>query len=204
MLIHGRLLISRRRHFKSISQTPPGVHRVRQARRRISLAARRSSRKGRDYQPRFSAIQILLSWFGSFVAIALLAYLSIYSKYPLIAAPMGATSVLLFGAPHSPMAQPRNVVVGNLIGAMISVSLVQTQGPQPWVMALAVSTTITITKLTRTVHPPSGAVALVGVLSNVSWDFLFAPVLAGSIVMVLWTCLFNRLACKTTYPEHWL
>ena len=90
------------------------------------------------------------------------------------------------------------------IGAMISVSLVQTLGPQPWVMALAVSTTITITKLTRTVHPPSGAVALVGVLANVTWDFLFAAVLAGSIVMVLWTCLFNRLACKTTYPEHWL
>jgi len=145
-----------------------------------------------------------MSWFGSFVAIALLAYLSIYSKYPLIAAPMGATSVLLFGVPHSPMAQPRNVVGGNLIGAIVSVSLVQTLGPQPWVMALAVSTTITITKLTRTVHPPSGAVALVGVLANASWDFLFAPVLAGSIVMVLWTFVFNRLARKTSYPEHWL
>lgn len=147
---------------------------------------------------------MLLSWAGSFLGIGLLAYLSVDSKYPLIAAPMGATSVLVFGVPHSPLAQPRNVIGGNLIGGVVSILLVQAFGTVPWVMAMAVSTTIILMKLTRTVHPPSGAVALVGVMSGVSWDFLFTPVLAGSVVIVLWTSVFNNLSPGRSYPEHWL
>ena len=166
--------------------------------------ARRSRRKGCDFQPKFSTPQMLLSWAGSFLGIGLLAYLSVDSKYPLIAAPMGATSVLVFGVPHSPLAQPRNVIGGNFIGGLVSIILFQLFGMLPWVMAMAVATTIILMKLTRTVHPPSGAVALVGVMSGVSWDFLFAPVLAGSVVIVLWTYVFNNLSPGRSYPKHWL
>lgn len=172
--------------------------------RRIVLMARKSHRKGCDFQPKFSSTQMLLSWAGSFLGIGLLAYLSVDSKYPLIAAPMGATSVLVFGVPHSPLAQPRNVIGGNFIGAFVSVALGQSFGTAPWVMAMAVSTTIVLMKITRTVHPPSGAVALVGVMSEVSWDFLFAPVLAGSVLIVVWTYVFNNLSPGRSYPTHWL
>lgn len=144
------------------------------------------------------------SWIGSFVGIGILAYLSVYSSYPLIAAPMGATSVLVFGVPDSPLAQPRNVIGGNTLAALIAIVLVQTFGVAPWVMALAVATTIVLMKATRTVHPPSGAVALVGIMSGVSWDFLMTPVLAGSIVIVLWTYVFNNLTPERAYPRHWL
>jgi CBS-domain-containing membrane protein len=71
-------------------------------------------------------------------------------------------------------------------------------------MAMAVATTIVLMKITRTVHPPSGAVALVGVMSEVSWDFLFAPVLAGSVLIVVWTYVFNNLSPGRSYPTHWL
>lgn len=178
--------------------------RVRIGRRRIALAALRSVRKGRDFQPDFALSQVLLSWAGSFLGIAILAYLSVHGKYPIIAAPMGATCVLVFGVPHSPLAQPRNAIGGNVIGGLVAVALVETCGTAPWVMALAVSTTIMLMKLTRTVHPPSGAVALVGVMSSVSWDFLFAPVLLGSLVIVLWTYVFNNIAPGRSYPTHWL
>lgn len=178
--------------------------RVRERRRRIALAVRRSHRKGKHFQPRFTPIQMMLSWIGSFIGIGLLAYLSAYSKYPLIAAPMGATSVLVFGVPHSPLAQPRNVIGGNFIGALVAVVLMQFFDSEPWVMALSVSTTILLMKLTRTVHPPSGAVALVGVMSRVSWDFLLAPVLLGSVVIVLWTFVFNNITPERSYPRHWL
>ncbi len=172
--------------------------------RRIVLMARRSHRKGRDFQPRFSVMQMFLSWAGSFLGIGLLAYLSVGGKYPIIAAPMGATSVLVFGVPHSPLAQPRNVICGNFIGAFVSVALGQSFGSAPWVMAMAVATTIVLMKITRTVHPPSGAVALVGVMSEVSWDFLFAPVLAGSVLIVIWTYVFNNVSPGRSYPTHWL
>ncbi len=178
--------------------------RVKHGQRKLVLHAKRSHAKGKAFQPSFSLHQMLLSWAGSFIGIAILAYLSYYSRYPLVAAPMGATCVLVYGVPQSPLAQPRNVVVGSLIGALIAVILVKLCGTEPWVMAIAVSTTIVAMKLTRTVHPPAGAVALVGVMSHVSWDYLIAPVLVGSIIIVLWTYLFNNITPARAYPSHWL
>ncbi len=172
--------------------------------RRLIAYIRHSRHRGRSYQPKFSYPQVLLSWLGSFVGISILAYLSAYSHYPLIAAPMGATAVLVFGVPDSPLAQPRNVIGGNFWGALVSILCVQIWGTAPWVMALAVATTIMLMKLTRTIHPPSGAVALVGVMSGVSWHFLLTPVLAGSAIIVLWTFVFNNTAPGRTYPRHWL
>ncbi len=61
---------------------------------------------------------------GSFLGIATLAYLSVHTQYPLIAAPFGATAVLAFAVPDSPLAQPRNLIGGNLIGAIVCITLV--------------------------------------------------------------------------------
>jgi CBS-domain-containing membrane protein len=66
----------------------------------------------------------LFSGLGSFLGIGLLAYLSVGSGYPLIAAPFGATAVLVFAVPESPLAQPRNVIGGNCIGALVCIALV--------------------------------------------------------------------------------
>jgi len=122
--------------------------------------------------------------------------------HPLIAAPLGATSVLVFAVPDSPLAQPRNVLIGNLSGALVCVGLVAAFGSEPWVMGLAVAVTIALTQAMRTVHPPAGAVALVGVLDHANWDFVFTPVLVGSLVLVLWTLVLN-LAPGRSYPRHW-
>lgn len=155
-------------------------------------------------QPRFCYRQILLCWIGSFVGILLLGYLSSYPSYPLIAAPFGATAVLVFAVPDSPLAQPRNLIGGNCIGAIVCILFVSWFGTAPWVMALAVATAIALMQFTTTLHPPGGAVALVGVMSGATWDFLFTPVLAGSIIIVLCTIAFNNLVAGKPYPRHWL
>ncbi|WNZ47717.1 HPP family protein [Leptolyngbya boryana CZ1] len=154
------------------------------------------------YQPEFSYAQIFSSWMGSFLGIATLAYLSVHTQYPLIAAPFGATAVLAFAVPDSPLAQPRNLIGGNLIGAIVCITLVYAFGTAPWVMALAVATAIKLMQLTKTLHPPGGAVALVGVMSEASWDFLLTPVLTGSIVILLCTIAFNNLVPGRLYPKH--
>jgi CBS-domain-containing membrane protein len=156
------------------------------------------------YQPRFSLRQIFFSYIGSFIGISALAYLSVNTNYPLIAAPFGAAAVLLFAASDSPLAQPRNCIFGNCLGAIVSLVMVHLFGSEPWVMALAVATTIKVTQLTKTLHPPAGAVALVGVMSNAEWSFLFTPVLAGSIILVTCTVIFNNLMAGKSYPKHWL
>lgn len=155
------------------------------------------------HQPQFSLQHIFFSWLGAFLGIAILGYLTSPS-HPMIAAPLGATAVLVFGVPDSPLAQPRNVIGGNLIAAIVCVTLVQVFGTAPWVMAMAVATTIKLMQLTRTVHPPSGAVALLGVLTHASWHYVVTPVLAGSVTIVLCTFLFNNTAPGRTYPKHWL
>jgi hypothetical protein len=156
------------------------------------------------YQPRFSMQQIVISYLGSFLGIAALAYISVSTSYPLIAAPFGAAAVLVFAVPNSPLAQPRNLIIGNLIGGLSSLVMLNLFGSGPWVMALAVATAIQVMQLTKTLHPPGGAVALVGVMSNAKWEFLFTPVLTGSIVLLLCTVIFNNLMPGRSYPEHWL
>ncbi|WP_242028259.1 HPP family protein [Pseudanabaena sp. FACHB-2040] len=156
------------------------------------------------YQPQFNLQAILTSYLCSFVGIAALAYLTTGTGYPLIAAPFGATAVLVFAVSDSPLAQPRNVIGGNLMGALVSVALVSWFGSDPWVMALAVATTIKVMQLTHTVHPPGGAVALVGVMSGATSEFVLTPVLVGSILLVLCTVVFSHWIPGRPYPKHWI
>lgn len=146
----------------------------------------------------------LWSWFGSFLGIAATAYLSVKTNSPLLMAPFGATSVLIFGVPDSPLAQPRNVIGGNFVAALVSLTILHLFGSEPWAMGMAVATAIGMMQLTGTLHPPSGAVALVVMMTKASWQFLLIPALEGSIILVLCAVVFNNLAEERTYPKYWL
>lgn len=119
-------------------------------------------------------------------------------------APFGATSVLIFGVPDSPLAQPRNVIGGNIVAAVVSLTILHLFGSSPWAMGLAVATSIGMMQFTGTLHPPAGAVALVVMMTKASWQFLLTPALEGSIILVLCAVVFNNLAEERTYPKHWL
>ena len=147
---------------------------------------------------------IFWSWFGSFLGIAATAYLSVKTNSPLLMAPFGATSVLIFGVPDSPLAQPRNVIGGNFVAALVSLTILHLFGSEPWAMGMAVATAIGMMQLTATLHPPSGAVALVVMMTKAPWQFLLTPALEGSIILVLCAVVFNNLAEERTYPKHWL
>jgi len=123
----------------------------------------------------------------------------------LIVAPFGATAVLLFGNPGSPLAQPRNVVLGSGLAALVSVLCVQCLGTAPWVMGLAVGTTIALGQLLRCLHPPAGALAVLGVLQHAKLGYLLAPVLPGAVLLVLLAAAYHRLSgLGHRYPVHWL
>ncbi|MBD2083446.1 HPP family protein [Trichocoleus sp. ST-U3] len=146
---------------------------------------------------------ILWSSLGSFIGIAATAYLSVKTGAPLLMAPFGATSVLIFGVPDSPLAQPRNVIGGNFIAALVSLTILHLFGAEPWAMGMAVATAIGMMQFTGTLHPPSGAVALVVMMTKAQWQFLLTPALEGSIILVLCAVVFNNLAQDRTYPKHW-
>ncbi|MFM8604028.1 MAG: HPP family protein [Cyanobium sp.] len=161
--------------------------------------------RGRAYQPRFDRRHIVVSWASGLVAIATLGLISSWSHYALVAAPFGASTVLLFGYPASPLAQPRNIVLGNTVAAVVGVGCVAVLGDSPLAMGLAVGLAVALGQMLRCLHPPAGAVALLGVLLRARAGFVLLPVLAGSLLLVLMAVLFSRLTQSVDpYPHHWL
>lgn len=161
--------------------------------------------RGRAYQPRFQRREVLLSLVGGLVAIGALGLITAWSRFPLVAAPLGASTVLLFGFPVSPLAQPRNIVLGNTLAALVSVVCVALLGSSPLTMGLAVGVSIALGQQLRCLHPPAGAVALLGVLLTAPVSFVVVPVLMGSLLLVLMALGFHRLLPRpVSYPHHWL
>ena len=120
-------------------------------------------------------------------------------------APFGASSVLLFGAPDSACAQPRNLVFGHLLSTAVGLAVYWLAGPGVWQMALSVGLAIGLVQLARCVHPPAGADPLVIMLSgNASMGFFFVPVLSGVCVLLVIALLFNNLVRGRRWPERWL
>ena len=162
-------------------------------------------RRGRAYQPRFRRRHLSVTWLGALLALALLGLLSAWSGMVLLAAPLGASSVLLFGYPSSPLAQPRNIVLGNLVGALVSVAAVAFLGQGPLVIALAVALTILLGQQLRCLHPPAGGLAFLGVALGATPPFVLTPVLSGSLLLVVIAAAFSRwVKGALPYPHHWL
>ncbi len=173
--------------------------------RRLLLLQRRERRRGRRVQPRFQLIQIGVTSLGGLTAVGLMALLTAWSGQVLIVAPLGASCVLLFGYPRSPLAQPRNVVLGNALGGLVGIALASLWGQGPLVLALAVALTILLGQQLRCLHPPAGGMAFLVTFLGVSWHFLLFPVLSGSLLLVLLAWAFSRwVPGAMPYPRHWL
>jgi CBS-domain-containing membrane protein len=124
--------------------------------------------------------------------------------YPLLIGSFWASAVLLFGAAESPLAQPRNLIGGHLLSATVAVSIVALGWTGPTAMALAVGLAIFLMYLTRTIHPPGGATALIGVQGHAGPIFLLIPVLSGVLLLLVVALFTNNLVNHRQYPKHWL
>ena len=172
---------------------------------RLRRSLHQERERGRTFQPRFHGHHILASWLGGLLAIAALGVVSGWSGYGLMVAPFGASTVLLFGHPSSPLAQPRNLLLGNGVAALLAVLCVHWLGSTPLAMGLAVGLAIAAGQQLRCLHPPAGAIALLGVLLQARPIFVLLPVLLGSLLLLLCAVVFHRLTPATgSYPHHWL
>lgn len=111
-----------------------------------------------------------------------------FSLSEAIIAPMGASAVLLFAAPNSPLAQPWSAMIGNMSSALTAL-LVIAVVPAPWTAAVAVGLAILVMMLLRALHPPGGAVALLSTLDpdpvlNAGIWFAIGPVGVSTMVLV--------------------
>jgi CBS domain-containing membrane protein len=122
----------------------------------------------------------------------------------ILIAPFGASAVLLFAVPNSPLAQPWSAVVGNGISALMAVLVLSVMAEPVLAVSLSLALAIFAMVLTRSLHPPGGAVALVAALSpemidRLGFGFVFAPVMAGTAVLVGLAMVWHRLTGRV-YP----
>lgn len=135
----------------------------------------------------------LVAGVGGALAIGLLAGLSARLGQALLIAPFGASAVLVFALPESPLAQPRNVIGGHLLSAGVGVAVFALLGSGPLACALGVGLAIALMRLTGTLHPPAGGDPLVVLLGGgAGWSFLLAPVLAGAVTLVVIARAYHR------------
>lgn len=123
-----------------------------------------------------------------------------------VVAPIGASAVLMFAVPASPLAQPWPVVGGNTASALLGVALAQALGPTPLAAGLAVAGAILLMSLMRCLHPPGGAAALMAVIggpavAEAGWLFPFAPVAVNSALLVAGGWCFHRFSGHS-YPHR--
>jgi len=123
------------------------------------------------------------------------------SGVPWLVAPIGASAVLVFGVPASPLAQPWSVVGGNTLSALVGIACVHALGSTPAAAALAVALAITLMFALRCLHPPGGAAALLTVMAGVpDFHFVLFPVLANSLLLVGAGIAYNN-ATGRRYPH---
>ena len=136
-------------------------------------------------------------------------------EYTIILGSMGALTTLLYSAPNSPLAQPRNVFFGHIvagaIGALVNEFTVEngeTGGVPRWVsQALCPALAIAVLGRLGITHPPAGAVAFITVSSklmiNLGWKVIYLPLAPMALISLAFATLLNNANPKRQYPMLW-
>ncbi len=160
-----------------------------------------------------SIVNIFWSFIGAFTGIATI-HLSPMSSlsssdYNLVVGSFGASAVLIYGAVDSPLAQPRNLIGGHIISALIGVYCYQLLAPDIWLAAaLAVASAIVAMHLTKTLHPPGGATALIAVIGSpalhkTGFFYALVPIARGAFILLVIALIVNNIPKGRRYPKYW-
>ena len=139
-------------------------------------------------------INALFSSLGAFVCIGFLAYLnsSIEGAVWLIP-PFGASMVLVMAVHESPLAKPKNLILGHILSALSGVIIFFLLGNTFFSLGLGVALAVFVMMITNTVHPPAGANPIIVILTGQSLSFVFLPVAVGAMIIVAFAYLYNKL-----------
>lgn len=150
------------------------------------------------------------SFLGAFIGIGLIAYIQSLQFPPLenvfLIGSFGASAVLVYGAIQSPLAQPRNLIGGHVVSAIVGVMVAKVIPDVIWLTApLAVATSIVAMQITRSLHPPGGATALIAVsggtkIADLGYLYVITPVFSGALILLLVALIFNNITKKRHYP----
>lgn len=152
----------------------------------------------------FERSRFIWSWVGSFMGIFIISYFHSTiledKDLALVIGSFGASAVLIYGARNSPFSQPRNLIGGHIISAIVGViSYKLFFGNIVFCSAFAVATAILIMQMTLTLHPPGGATALIAVVGsdkihNLGFFYILIPVFTGAIILLIIEIIINNIS----------
>ena len=156
----------------------------------------------------------LWTFIGSFVGIGLIGFLNkellSVSDNLFLVGSFGASSVLIYGVINSPLAQPRNLIGGHVLSAIVGVTVAFFVN-EVWLgAAVSVSLSIVVMQITKTLHPPGGATALIAVIGSekvksLGYLYVISPILSGVLILLIVALIFNNVTPNRSYPrnKHW-
>jgi len=148
--------------------------------------------------------QSFLAGLFSIITIGILTGLTYKTELGIfLLASFGSSMVLLFGYPESPFAQPKNVFFGHLVTSIVGLIVLHFV-PLPLFLTvpIAVGFGVGLMILFNVTHPPAGGNPIIVIVGSVSFDYLFSPVITGSIIIILSAIIVNRLILKKSYPSQ--
>ena len=158
----------------------------------------------------------LLGGVGAGVTIAILAYITFQSilsgsNYGLwLMTTFGSSVVLVFGYPDNNFAQPKNVLLGHLLCALIGIIFVTTfkisQDRSVFFLAIGIAVGIAVMLMMafKITHPPAGGNTIIVMIAQDSFQFLIFPIMVGAITIIIGGVIYNRFILKKNYPLKWL
>ena len=148
--------------------------------------------------------QSILAGVFSIITIGILTLLTYKTEFGIfLIASFGSSMVLLYGYPESPFAQPKNVFFGHLITAIVGLIILNFV-PLPIFITIpaAVGFGVGLMILFNVTHPPAGGNPIIVIVGSVSFDYLFSPVITGSIIIILSAIIINRFILRKSYPSQ--
>ena len=140
---------------------------------------------------------------GGAVAIGAMEWFSAFSEFPLASIPFATSIVLVLGSPDAAPAQPRALIGGHLLSALVGLLVLQVTGPSAFAAAMAVGLAIVAMHATRTFHPPAGINPLLIVTNAMPWTFLVIPVGAGALLLAAFAWSWHKIGPDKTWPQRW-
>ena len=141
---------------------------------------------------------------GCALAVYIMESSSALAAYPMAAIPFATSIVLVISQPDAAPAQPRALVGGHLLSALVGLVVLAVTGPGPLAAAVAVGLAVLAMVLTGTLHPPAGINPLLVVAGNLPWSFLVAPVLTGALMLAGFAVIWHRVVRRQPWPQRWL
>ncbi len=144
----------------------------------------------------------ILAGIFSAVTIGILTILTYKTSYGMfLIASFGSSMVLLFGYPESPFAQPKNIFFGHLLSSVVGIIFLYfVPLPIYIIIPLAVGFGVFLMILLNVTHPPAGGNPIIVIMGGVSLDYLINPIIIGSLIILVFGVVLNRLILKKKYP----